>query len=203
MTRFVFAMGVLGIILTATKPAAADLITYTESFTGSGTLNGQAFNNATIVLTGTGDTADIQNFGPFYSNDQIAMSITIGVSTVTFNDTFNVFVNQSQGSFGFQDNNVDQEFTNINSPSFDSYNLGGPLAAVVVAGGPGYDSFYTYGTSGGSLKFTSASGPTTVSAAPATTSTPEPSSLAIAGVGGLGMGYWLLRRRRNALLSIA
>jgi hypothetical protein len=202
MKRFVFAVGLLGAILGVTKPAAAELITYTETFTGSGTLNGHAFTNATVVLSGTGDTSDIQAIdSTFYVNDQIAMSVTIGVTTVAFSDSFNIFLNQAPymqlPSIGFQDNNYSEELSSANSSGFGSYNLEGPLAPLIATGTVGLDTIDSYSTTGGSLMFTGGTGSATVSATAATAAAPEPSSLTIVSIGGLGIGIWFRRRRRT------
>jgi hypothetical protein len=204
MKRFVFAVCLLASILGATKPAAADLITYTESFTGSGTLNGFTFTNATVVLSGTGDTSDIAAFGStLFINDAITMTANIGLATVTFSDTFSLFVNQAPFMqlpvIGFQDNNgnIEGELASANSSSFGSYNLGGPLAPVTASSGPGVDTIDTYSTNRGSLTFTGGTGPVTVSALSAPTAVPEPSSLAIAMIGGVCVGCYTRRTWRK------
>jgi hypothetical protein len=201
MRRLVIAVGLLGTMLSTVKPAAAESITYTESFTGSGVLGGREFTNATVVLAGTADTTDIDEVdSTLYINSHVAMSAAIGLETVSFTDSFNVFVNQAPfmqlPAFGFQDNDVEQEFASANSSAFGSYNLDGPLSPVAAIG-PGIDTLDTYGTSGGSLKFSSASGPLTVAAFSAG-AVPEPSSFVLAAIGVAAVTGYQLRRRKLA-----
>jgi hypothetical protein len=80
--RFLSAVLVLVVVGTA----RADQITYTETFTGSGSLDGNSFTDASITLTGVGDTSGI--FSPFFPVLQNPLSpATVDVSG-TGSDTF-------------------------------------------------------------------------------------------------------------------
>jgi hypothetical protein len=67
-------------------PAGAALITYTEETIGSGTLDGQAFTDADVLLTASGNTSNITHPIPnLIRNALVAGTVTVaGIGTDTF-----------------------------------------------------------------------------------------------------------------------
>jgi hypothetical protein len=181
------------------SPACAVPITYTETDTASGSLNGVAFSNATIVLSETSDTTNVTNPSPgFFENvGTITLSIN-GTAPVTFTGTpTGVSVDQATG-FGnpladFFDSSVGIIIGALD-PAFGTYDLTtaiGPITAtgVVFAG----DTFFP--TSGGGFILTGVFEPTFTATIPAV---PEPNSLAILASAVAGLGFLFNRgwRRR-------
>jgi hypothetical protein len=84
--------------------AKASPITYTESATVSGLLNGNSFSGDVLTLTGTGDTTNITNpsTGGFLNTVTLRFSVA-GVGGGTFLDAIHVFDDQSAAGAGFLD----------------------------------------------------------------------------------------------------
>jgi hypothetical protein len=90
-------LGAASAIIGAT-PAVAVPITYTETDTATGSLNGVAFTNASIVLTMNNNTANVTNpsSGLFSIVGTITVSVN-GAAPVTFTDTTRVYIAQLAG----------------------------------------------------------------------------------------------------------
>ena len=84
-----FVAGLALNLVAFAAPAEAALITYQISGTGSGSIGGTSFSNASVTFTATGDTADVQSLfgGLFYANPLDTLTVTIagiiGTATLT------------------------------------------------------------------------------------------------------------------------
>lgn len=184
-----------GILLLAAMPAEAVPITYTESATVTGTLNGVLFTG-TLTLTGSGDTAKATGGPNFRLNRLSQASFTIkGGASGTITDDMEVFRANYPGGL-------------IDQAAFASLGPGPLFAVDNVAFGP-YDlttsigpitgdfdgvNIATYNTTVGILAVTGNNGFATFGATTDTpTSVPEPSTLGL--LGGAAIAFGLTRRR--------
>src|SRR4029453_14611952 len=85
-----FIAGLALMLVGFAVPAHAALITYQVSGTASGSLGGTSFTNASVVFTGTADTANIQSLfgGVVYGVplDTLMVAIGNGVGTATLTE---------------------------------------------------------------------------------------------------------------------
>ena len=173
-------------------PGRAAAVTYTLETIGSGTLDGVAYTDASVVLTMHNDTTNVVSGPPGGPDFTIPGTITVSVGggpSETFTDPgTNVFVDQKFGTssaIGF-DGMTEFAVLGIDSSAFSTYDLKtsiGPVSGSVLS---------TFGlpfpTSSG-LFVINSSGDTTFTA----TVVPEPSSWMLLAMGFAGLG--LLHRR--------
>jgi hypothetical protein len=189
---------VFAALISGSRAFAIDMA-YDQTMTGSGNLNGVSFSNATITFELDGDTADITH--PFSSVDSLAGTGTVtvqGFATATITDSaYHVFTNTSgfNGSAGgFSGSGGD--YDDLISSSLANYNLVGAFGPITAPGnvsaplGTG-----DIPTSLGILDISSAGSTETFAA----TVVPEPSSIGMVTIGGIG----LLARRRHRPRSVA
>jgi hypothetical protein len=188
------ALGIAGAISAAT-PSPASPITYTETATASGSLDGTPFSGATVVLTMNGNTSNIMGTPPSLTN--IApLTVMVGGTTATFSDQTLAEVFQSTTSVspnaGFGDNTQALAILLTMNASFNSYGLDAPIdlsgPAVFNAG----SSFPT--TTEGNFILNSVSGNVTFTETPLP-AVPEPVSLVLLVVGLASLGLIEYRRK--------
>jgi len=186
-------LGLAGAIATAAG-ALATPITYTGQTTASGSLNGVGFSNASITLTMMNNTASVTqpSSGLFENFGTITLNVS-GFAPVTFTDETDVFSNQNVTTVGFTDQSV-SDILDFDSTPFSTYALAtsiGPIStAAGLEGGP-------FPTTGGAFEVTASSGTGTFTAS---TAIPEPSSIALLGVGLTGLG--VIRRRKTGSANV-
>ena len=170
-------------------------ITYTESATLSGSLDGIGFQNAVATLTLIGDTSNIHNDGNFRNPGTASITIE-GFAPADFTDLIEVFVNQGAQAAGFDDITLGQaSILDTLDAAFGSYDLSTAIGPITNT--PFFRPDLVYGTYSGDLIITDTSNSTF--SAVTDTAVPEPMTFSFLGLGLAAMGVGArIRRRRSA-----
>jgi hypothetical protein len=207
-TLAVALASLVGLMVPA-SPVVASTIAYSETFTGSGTFGSLgAFTNATVTLTGVGDTTNVLGTP---GNADITLApgaATVTVSTLsgfaTFTDTIIVVTTNPIAPLGeadFIDNTLPfvtiAGTVNTSLFNYDLKTLIGPIVnSQTSVGATGMN----YGTSVGDLSLTSITASTETFRAFIPASVPEPASVVMltTGLAGVGLAVYRTRSRRQA-----
>ena len=198
MRRFVMAAVLVQAALGVSGRARAASITYTETFTASGTLDGVGFTIATVQLQGIGDTANVQSPGT-EQFIHVPITVTIGGQVDTIQDPNTVFILDPSHNLFEAGSFVFGTLVGSTDPVFATYNLTAalPTTSTTLTLSPDPDPFPT--VSGKSLIFTSGAGPVIVSVTGGVV--PEPATFVMAGMGLLAtIG---LARRQSGRATLA
>lgn len=188
-------LGILSFTLLSSS-ASAGLLTYSDSFVGSGSFNGTTFTSQLVTLSITADSTTAQNLGGGIFEIAGPMSVAVnGLGSSIFASPGAVFVNNTAHV-----QTLDPT-TDPNAVAYDFY-----TSSLITS----YDLSTTFGP----VTFTSATGPygnganpntnltidssgsVTFQVTAASASAPEPSTMAIMA-GGLTLLLSLSRKRRN------
>jgi hypothetical protein len=204
-TLWMFAL-VLPFVTIVAPNARADNLTYTETATMTGTLDGTPFTNALVTISLTGNTLDIVH--PAVGLYELAGSPTVsvaGVGSDTLPGPAGVFVQLqiASATAGFIDFNtvpfvesgaVVLETINVGGAAFGDYHLSTSIGPVTDS--PGFDPSVLFFTTSGFFRITDSSESTFTAVDNTTTmAAPEPSSLLLLASGLLAMGMFRLRMR--------
>jgi hypothetical protein len=193
-----YALGVFLGVAISVETVQAETITYTETATISGALNGVFFFNDLLTLTGTADPANITiSSGVFFNQLSLSFSVA-GVGGGTFTDTTSVVANPGSTRAGFSDITADSLiFFTTDNPAFSSFDLSTSIGPIT--GSPVFN-VTLQGTTVGPLLIESSGDATFTAVA---SGVPEPSTWAMLLLGFAGIGFMAYRRKAKPALMAA
>ena len=183
------ALFAVGTLVAGTVNAAS--LSFVESTSASGSLDGASFTNALVTFSGMGSTNDITTVSPgIYAIVGIPVTVSVaGVGSDTFTDALELVSNQPSNDIGIGDYTVDQAilFGSVSNAGYDLSISFGPVSGPAII-----NSGESFGTTAGSFDLTSA-GTTTYQAT--VSPAPEPSSWALMLIGFATVGSAIRSRR--------
>jgi hypothetical protein len=195
--------------------ANAEMLTATETVTGSGTFDGSSFTDARVTLTTSFETSAVGHLHSFSGLFVPEITtVTVGGVSDTLTGQASVgalgtFPGQTElfttglGIFGFfavNDTSPTSDFVVLSTLALGSNSsLDGPVGPVTAT--PGFSIGFQFLTAGGGFfESDSASTDATFTIGGAATPTPQPGSLTLAVVGAVSvaLGAWRKRCRQEA-----
>ncbi|HWZ31166.1 MAG TPA: PEP-CTERM sorting domain-containing protein [Bryobacteraceae bacterium] len=188
-----------GMVVLIASCSQAGILSITHTGVGSGTIGTTTFTNASFTITDLADTAARQSFtGGFFIDDLSASIAITGVGTFMFTTGTRTFVNQSNDTVGFsRAGNLGADlFNGPTNAAFATWDMLSGIGPISGVGSLLQWSSSAVNTSGGVLVFANGSSDTRFQAT--LSGVPEPSSIALVGIGAIGL-LGLALRRKGAL----
>jgi hypothetical protein len=183
---------VLPVVLLCAK-AQADTITYIETATASGKLDGVKFADATVTFTGIGDSSLVSDGSGIYSL-VLPVSVTVaGVGSGEFKQTIDVVSNTNSSVAGFGDVTSNLAILFDENAGLATFNLAEDLGPT--SGTPLFNAGQSFGTTDGALVLNDVSD-VSFEAIESSVPSPEPSTFVMLGTGMAGV-MGMVRRRRG------
>jgi hypothetical protein len=197
-------LSVAVLILCGSVVASASILTFQETFNGTGTFDGNSFTNSLVTISLTGDTANITSTGQSPNVWIIPGPLTVsvaGLGSTLLTNTGAVVVNNGQGGvmageIGTSGDPSAPAFIGIFNSAFGTYSLSttfGPVSTSSTFGRGG-------STGSGSLSIGTFDTAVTFTVTSAATTVPEPISAFPLGTGLamlFGIRFTLRRRAVN------
>jgi hypothetical protein len=172
----------------------AELITFTHTGTGSGTIGATSFTNAAFTITDVGDTASRSSIPwGFYIVDLSASISISGVGDFTFTSRTQTLVDNRDSGVSFERGYGYDLFQGPTDPACASWDMLSPIGPILGTGNLlAWDlDGWTVPTDGGTLFFDDGSSSSVFQA----TVVPEPISLSLLALGGAVMLFSRRTRR--------
>jgi hypothetical protein len=186
---------VLGLPFGLPTAARATLLTYTFTAIGSGSLGANTFSNASFTITTTADTNQVTSLGGSIVVPDLTATVCVsGFETATF-----TFATKNVDNQGLSRAGLSGEFFPAilfeDNAAFSTYDLTTPIGPLT--GPPSFNSGANFPTTAGNFSLRAVSDvtfeATTAQAAP------EPSLLALLGIGTATLAGWRWCKHRRAL----
>jgi hypothetical protein len=176
--------------------AHAGLLTYTETVTASGSLDGNAFTNALVTLTLNGNTTNIGSGGSGIFDLIAPVSISVaGLTGDSFSQTIQVVDNQNISLAGFGDNTINAGILFTGNGAFATYDLSVPTGPI--SGSATINAGEAFITTNGSFRLDSTSSNAVFTVTATTSAVPEPGSLLLFAT-AFGLAFWKIKTKATA-----
>ena len=181
--------------------ATADMIMFTQTGTGSGTIGTTPIVDAYFTITAFSDTENrmaVPLSGVLFEDHSRATIAIDGVGTYEFLSGTRTFVNQSSGQIGFSRAGVGgyDLFSNLNSPAFATWDMLTSIGPITgIANLKQWNRYSPVETTGGTLRFDD--GPCSCTFQAVVGPVPEPSALVLLAAGGVTLLAFRWRQRET------
>ena len=201
MKRLFLALALL--VIAGAEQASAGSITYTFTGTGTGDLGSASFTNAAFTISEVANTSSIVNCGGgIFSVEDLSSTIAVaGLPVATVISGVRVFDNQTTDVLGYSRPGCSSlDLMDLSSSAFATYNLATSFGRIFVADPFAVNQFNCnegcVTTNRGNIEFSSI-----VNVTFTASTTPEPGTVELLGLGSLGIGFVRRLRRKKSRLN--